>query len=218
MGFFKRFSRPKATLSLEGNNQLSLGDELKGIVNLNSQEEFDVERIVLSLTCVEAIKKTRVQYKTTSPKPRRSAMSLPEMPDMYGRTRRKRYEETEQWETEEYWDRASLYSDRLQLCRSMHVSNGLDKDFPFVFRLPSIGRETYHSVGQNVTWSINAFMKVRDRESIEDSGEILVAQPTVTAVPTKEVVREVVLIQCAYCSGLMPQTAIFCPNCGARRK
>ena len=34
----------------------------------------------------------------------------------------------------------------------------------------------------------------------------------------KETIREVVLIPCAYCSGLMPQTAIFCPNCGARRK
>ena len=32
------------------------------------------------------------------------------------------------------------------------------------------------------------------------------------------VIREVVLIPCQYCGGLMPQTATFCPNCGARRK
>jgi hypothetical protein len=32
------------------------------------------------------------------------------------------------------------------------------------------------------------------------------------------ITREVVLIPCQYCGGLMPQTAIFCPNCGARRK
>jgi hypothetical protein len=32
------------------------------------------------------------------------------------------------------------------------------------------------------------------------------------------IIKEVVLIPCQYCGGLMPQTAIFCPNCGARRK
>ena len=39
-----------------------------------------------------------------------------------------------------------------------------------------------------------------------------------TIIREKETIREVVLIPCSYCSGLMPQTAIFCPNCGARRK
>jgi DNA-directed RNA polymerase subunit RPC12/RpoP len=32
------------------------------------------------------------------------------------------------------------------------------------------------------------------------------------------ITKEVVLIPCKYCGGLMPQTANFCPNCGARRK
>jgi hypothetical protein len=32
------------------------------------------------------------------------------------------------------------------------------------------------------------------------------------------ITKEVVLIPCAFCGGLMPQTATFCPNCGARRK
>ena len=35
---------------------------------------------------------------------------------------------------------------------------------------------------------------------------------------SKEIIREVVLIPCSYCSGLMPQTSVFCPNCGARRR
>jgi len=39
-----------------------------------------------------------------------------------------------------------------------------------------------------------------------------------TIIREKEIVREVVLIPCAYCGGLMPQTSTFCPNCGARRK
>jgi len=40
-----------------------------------------------------------------------------------------------------------------------------------------------------------------------------------TIMKEKEViVKEVVMIPCKYCGGLMPQTAIFCPNCGAQRK
>lgn len=36
-------------------------------------------------------------------------------------------------------------------------------------------------------------------------------------VKEKEIIREVVLIPCKFCGGLMPQTSVFCPNCGARR-
>lgn len=40
-----------------------------------------------------------------------------------------------------------------------------------------------------------------------------------TAVVQKEVItREVVMIPCEYCGGLMIQTATFCPNCGAKRR
>ena len=37
------------------------------------------------------------------------------------------------------------------------------------------------------------------------------------SIKEKEVIREVVMIPCKYCGGLMPQTSIFCPNCGAKR-
>lgn len=49
-----------------------------------------------------------------------------------------------------------------------------------------------------------------------------VKQTAITAqgVPTqKEVItREVVMLPCGYCGGLMIQTSVFCPNCGAKRK
>ncbi len=32
------------------------------------------------------------------------------------------------------------------------------------------------------------------------------------------ILREVVMIPCLYCRGLMPQTSVYCPNCGAQRK
>lgn len=42
------------------------------------------------------------------------------------------------------------------------------------------------------------------------------ASPEVVKETT--VVREVVMIPCQYCGGLMPQTSTFCSNCGARKK
>lgn len=40
-----------------------------------------------------------------------------------------------------------------------------------------------------------------------------------TVIKEKEIItQEVVMIPCAYCGGLMPQTSTFCPECGARRK
>lgn len=39
--------------------------------------------------------------------------------------------------------------------------------------------------------------------------------------PTKEkevITKEIVMVKCEYCGSLMPQTATFCPNCGARRR
>lgn len=41
-------------------------------------------------------------------------------------------------------------------------------------------------------------------------------QPLVKEKET--IIKEIVMIPCQYCGGLMPQTSVFCPNCGARRK
>ncbi len=123
------------------------------------------------------------------------------------------------WKEEEYEDSKTLYLDKSKIMSFVHMSLGYQSKFPFNFKLPTIGRETYHSVDKNVEWSVTAYMKATNRKDLRSRvGEILVAKPTVSATPTKEVVREVVLIQCANCNGLMPQTAIFCPNCGTRRK
>jgi len=48
--------------------------------------------------------------------------------------------------------------------------------------------------------------------------EVYMRKPESQPVKIKETIREVVMIPCEYCNGLMPQTSTFCPNCGARRK
>ena len=47
--------------------------------------------------------------------------------------------------------------------------------------------------------------------------------PPKSPVITKEretitTVKEVVMVPCQYCGGLMPQTSIYCPHCGASVK
>ena len=37
-------------------------------------------------------------------------------------------------------------------------------------------------------------------------------------IKEKVIVKEVVMLPCQYCGSLTPQTALFCPHCGARRK
>ncbi len=47
----------------------------------------------------------------------------------------------------------------------------------------------------------------------------VVSSQAPTIVKEREVItREVVLIQCAYCGGLMPQASTICPHCSAKRK
>ena len=36
--------------------------------------------------------------------------------------------------------------------------------------------------------------------------------------PDKVIVKEIVMLPCQYCKALMPQTALFCPHCGASLK
>lgn len=191
MGLFGRFTRPRARLSLKTEKyELFFGEEVKGFAEINSAEEFDIEGIWVFLVCRESIKKTRRIL-------------------VEGDRGRKH------WEDKEYWDTATLYSDCVKACNEMHVSQGLLLGVPFALKLPSLGRETYHSVDRNLRWEISATMKIKQRRSIETMYEVIVAKPSATQ---KEVLREVVLIPCSYCGGLIPQTPLVCPNCGARRK
>jgi len=200
MGFFQRFTRPKAKLWLAiEKNEVALGEEIKGIIGIKSEEEFDIKEITAWLRCWESIKKTRGYYETI----KKRSYETGEMT------------EEKEWVEEEYWDEEKLHSEYLQICKEMHINVGFNNEFPFVFKIPASGRETYRSVDKKVEWLIDATMNIKGRRHIETQKYILVAKPSVVV---KEVVREVVLIPCAYCGGLVPQTATFCPNCGAKRK
>lgn len=134
---------------------------MKGIVGVKSEEEFDIEGIIVSLGCWESVKKTRGYYKTDN------------MTD------------EKEWHEEEYWDEEKLYTEHLQVSSQMHVNIGFNEQFPFVIKVPASGRETYHSVDRKVEWLISATMKIKGRRRIKQTYKILVAKPSVLV---KEVV------------------------------
>jgi hypothetical protein len=192
LGFWGKLTKPRAKLELAVEKaEYSLGEELRASVTVVCEDEFDIEGIAAGLRCWESVRKARTYVET----------------DSSG--------EDQEYE-EEYWDRALLFSKSLTICDKMHITAGFSSSFPFSIQIPSSGRATYHSIDQRLLWLIAAEMHVIGRRHIKTGNrEINVAKPSTTV---KEIIREVVLVPCAYCGGLMPQTSLFCPNCGARRK
>jgi len=47
---------------------------------------------------------------------------------------------------------------------------------------------------------------------------IMKSRKAVLGKKEKVIIKEVILTPCKYCGGLMPQTALSCPQCGARKK
>ncbi len=193
MGFFKklvgRFTKPKASVSLTiPKNTFELGKDLKGVIKVSSQEEFEATELRAELRCTEKKRRERTEYDDNGRKVRRT-----------------------------YWEHATLHSDNPKASGPLHLSKGFKKTFPFSVNIPAGGRESFDSVDGEVTWSIKGVIAIDGRPDItSEPKELQVVRPVV--VKEREVVKEVVMIPCEYCGTLMPQTATACPNCGATQK
>lgn len=78
--------------------------------------------------------------------------------------------------------------------------------FLFTFGIPSV-----------VAFLIFYFERVRKPLELAKMGKYDESTESQN-IKEKVIVREVVMLPCPYCGGFMPQTAIFCPHCGARKK
>ena len=173
-------------------NQYSLGEEINGELRISSEETFNANQTVVWLFCNECIKKTR-----TYPVP---------------------YMLMQQ---EDYWDYADIFRTYRTLFGPTCFPPGFVGKYQFALTIPLAGRESFYSVDRYVKWFLQPVIYVAGRPNVGiNPVEVFVVRQQVNPVSpiTKEIVREVVLVPCAYCSGLMPQTSIFCPNCGARKK
>ena len=189
MGFFSRFKKPKATVSLKTqSDHAELGEDLKGTISVVSREEFDSTEIRAELRCVEKRKKERWVYNKQL---RRNIRRV-------------------------YWDQATLHSSDPKASGQIHIVPGFKKDFPVVLSIPIAGRESFDGMDANVTWFVKGVVAVDDRPDVtSQTMELQVTRPSAVS-KTKE--KEIEMVSCLYCECLMPQTASFCPKCGAPRK
>jgi len=190
----EKVSAPKAKIELTlEKSQFCLGEQVRGQAKINSEEEFDVTQVGVMLTCNESVKKTRI---TSS---------------QYGS------------QQSEYWDSGEIYHTKCILFEAARIPQGFNAVYPFSLHLPKAAKETAYSIDRYVKWHLYPIFDIKGRPDIHKvTYEVIVEKPHVpqqtTPAVVKEVVKEIVLIPCGYCGSLMPQTAVFCPNCGARRK
>jgi hypothetical protein len=191
--------QPKATLNLtaEKNGQCNLGEQLKGKVNLCSDEEFDVKQLIVQLTCSETVKQTGIGVR----------ISLIPIQNV------------------STYNNVEIYRDNHVLFGAARIPKGFAGTYSYAINIPAGAKETHYSEDHSVKWLLSSILEAVNRPYVQTPiYEIQVARPQTNQAPTimmkeiKETTREIVLIQCSYCAGLMPQTSIFCPNCGARRK
>ncbi|MGO8805785.1 MAG: zinc-ribbon domain-containing protein [Candidatus Bathyarchaeia archaeon] len=184
---------PNATLQLSAEKtQYVLGDHVKGGIKIVSQEEFDVNQAIVCLSCNENIRRNQVWS------------------NQFG------------VQQSEYWENAVTYSTTFKLFDLVHIPQGFSANYQYDLEISPAATPTIYTIDHYAKWLLAAVLQVKDRPNIPTQNyEIQVEKPVNgQAVPivTKEVEREIVLVPCSYCGSLMPQTALFCPNCGARKK
>lgn len=196
MSFFKKFTNkltpPGASATLKFSSYcVALGENLSGSLAVCSREDFDATEVRCEIQCVERAQVIKQVYDAE-----------------LRRTIPRSVEES-----------AVLFSARPAMSGATHLACGETRDFPFSINLPAGGRATYQAVDRRVTWTVKGVVAVDGRPDVTTCVcEIQVVAPAAQpVVREKEVVREIVMIPCRYCSGLMEQTLTVCPNCGAKR-
>ncbi|MCP8307543.1 MAG: hypothetical protein H3Z54_02460 [archaeon] len=196
MSFLKKLkekmTKPKASISLNlSKNTFTLGEDLEGTLVVASEEEFDSTGIRVEFQCVEKRKKGRFEWN----------------------------EQTKRGEWKEFWEMATLYSTDVKASEEIHLTQGYKKEFSFRTNIPAGGRESYDSVDGSVTWSVKGVLAIEGRPDVtSETVEVQVIKLPVAPTIVKEIVREIIMIPCAYCGKLMPQTSTLCPYCGAPRR
>ena len=196
MGLFKKFTNkftaPDTNLQLNLNKfSVALGENLDGTLIVSSKEDIEAEGVRCEIQCVEQAKVIKQVYDS------QLRRTLPR----------------------EVQDSAVLFSARPALCGLTHFSNGETRNFAVNVNIPAGGQPTYQSIDRRVTWTIKGVVAVDGRpDATSRTAEIQVTPPSAQPViREKEIVREVVMIPCKYCSSLMDQALTCCPNCGAKR-
>jgi len=202
MSFFKklkeRVTKPKASMSINlSKNTFNLGEDLEGTLTVTSEEEFEANEVSLWLNVIDGI---YIEKEVTE------------------RDERGVEKKVRKW----VWDDTTVHHESIRLLEKKKIPAGYREDFKFLFKCTNLSLlPTYKSRDKHTIWSIGAKADIKGCPDIEVGTEVQVVKPLAPPTPptvVKEIVKEVVMIACPYCGGLMPQTSVFCPHCGAKRK
>jgi hypothetical protein len=188
VGFFKRFKKPKASVSLKIlENTIALGDDFRTQITINAKEEFDATEVRLELNCIEKQKKERWVYN------KRLGRNIRQV----------------------YWDNTTLHSDHIKAYDQLHLVPGFRKTFDTSVNIPLASKESYDGSTSNVKWMIKGVIAVDDRPDVTGKiHELQIYRASIQAKPQNQVKK----VACIYCDTLMDDTLSECPNCGAPRK
>jgi hypothetical protein len=194
MSIFKkmknRFTAPNASVTVQlTKGSFGLGENIEGTLTARSNEEFDCTEIRLEFQCVEKKKRMVTQYDAA----------------------------TKSQVLREVEDTATLWSARPTLSGPLHIPTGFSQSYPVNLNIPAGGTPSFHSIGENVAWSLKGVIAIDGRPDVTSQTIGIQVLPMSASPVVKEIIHEVVMVPCKYCKALMPETETVCPNCGARR-
>ncbi|MEM1558053.1 MAG: hypothetical protein QXR44_04545 [Thermoproteota archaeon] len=153
-----RVTPPEARLTIELKKPFFvLGDNIEGVLQVESQEEFDCTEIRCELECVERVRRIRRVYDTNLKR------------------------EIEQ----QVWESAVLFSIRPQLVGAMHIPEGFIQSFPFKISIPPGAQPSFKSLDRIVVWNLKGVIAVEGRpDATSKTVELQVAHPSQVPQPT----------------------------------
>jgi hypothetical protein len=192
MGFFKKFENhlvaPKADINLQlSSAYVALGESLEGTLTVTPHEPIDAAEVRSEILCVETAQVWRTEY---------DAVAKREVNRQVTETR-------------------VLYSVKPACNPAIQLAAGTTKNFKISAGIPAGVRPTFQSVGDMVEWKIKGVVAVHGRPDVTTKEQVF-AVVLPSQLPANEAPK-VKLVSCEYCQAAMPETALVCPNCGARR-
>ncbi len=193
MDFFKKIGNhltaPKADVNLQLLDQyVVLGDCLEGTLTVMPHEVIDAEEIRCELNCTETAEVIRPVY---DPVIKRTV-------------------------PRQMTENRVLYQTNAVCNPPTQLINGVSRDFRVSVNIPVGARPTFTSINDNVQWQIKGVVAVHGRPDV--TTETLQFQVIPESQRPANQAPRVRLVPCEYCQAAMPETALACPNCGAKRK
>jgi hypothetical protein len=148
----EKVTPPKVNVSITLKKPFfTLGDALEGVVQVESQEEFDCTEIRCELECVERVRRIKRVYNEALKR------------------------EVEQ----QVWESAVVFSAKPQLAGALHISEGFVQSYHFKILIPPGAQPSFKSLDRVVAWGLKGVVAVDGRpDAVSKTVELQVAPPS----------------------------------------